>query len=91
MQIIKLIRIFRLNNELLPEMQILELARWTYTGGKRSREEKIYKDALVKNSIKIVKLIILTIACAYFLACFWFRLNTAYVSEAAKASFLAEM
>jgi len=84
----KIIRILRLNNELLPETAILELARFFYTGESHNRDEKIDKDALVKNVTRIVKLVIITIAFSFFLACFWFRLNTYYMDEDNRADFL---
>ena len=91
LQMFKLIRLLRLDNDLLPEAQLLQFARFFYTGKSRSREEKIYKDDLVKNMIKIVKLIILTIAMAYFLACFWFRVNTYYLTSIDTEAFMASM
>jgi hypothetical protein len=70
-----------MNNELLPESAILSLARFFYTGESHNRDEKIDKDALVKNIIRIAKLVIITISFAFFLACFWYRFNTFWLSE----------
>jgi len=80
-----------MNNELLPEQSILELARFFYTGESHNRDEKIDKDALVKNIIKIIKLVIITISVAFFLACFWFRFNTYYIKEEHQTAFMSHM
>ena len=87
----KIIRILRLNNELLPEQAILEIARFFYTGESHNRDEKIDKDALVKNVIRIVKLVIITIAFSFFLACFWYRFNTYYLNDQYAADFMDSM
>lgn len=87
----KILRILRLNNELLPEVAILELARFFYTGESHNRDEKIDKDALVKNVIRIVKLVIITIAFSFFLACFWYRFNTYYLDESYSGPFMEAM
>jgi len=71
----KLLRLYRLQVK-FPEEEILNFCRVFYR--KLSRDDIIFYDMIVKNLIKIFKLIVTTIIITFMIGCAWYRIADHY-------------
>ena len=70
----KLLRLFRISNELIPDEVVLDFMKF-FQKADVSRDDKIAKDRDTINIIKLVKYILVTLLTTYILGLIWYRFS----------------
>lgn len=71
--VFKLLRLFRLSTDFIPDDMLLSVIQSLYKD--QSRDDKIAHDRLIINVIKIVKQVLTTLVATYFIGLLWYRFS----------------
>lgn len=69
----KLLRLGRLSNDFIPDETLLQVMQKFHEA--ESRDDRIANDRFIINVIKIVKQVLTTLVCTYFLGLLWYRFS----------------